>query len=127
RRTGVVIAVVEHDLEHPVRVLHLLVDLRLVEKARAAARVEERRSVAVVDPFEIAVGGSSRVVTWAAVTLVSLLEIDAFAVFRLVAIEHRVSLVVAGLTMQPAEGARSVQRICDPGVRMQTVNREDVV
>ncbi len=122
------IAVVEHDLEHPVGIRDLRIDLRLVHKTRAAAgAVEERRAVAVVDTLQVAVGRAPRVVPGAAVAFVRTAEIDADAVFRLVAVEHGIALVVSHLADQPAEDAFCIQGIGDPRVRVEPVDDEDVV
>lgn len=89
--------------------------------------VEQRRTVAVADALEIAIGRPPRISAVAPVTLVGAGEIDAGAVLGLVLVEHGVALVVTGLADQPAEDPPMVGRVGDAGVRVLAVQGQDVV
>src|SRR6185312_14926377 len=96
-RRQIMVAVIEYDLEHPLGIFDLGIDLRLVEKPRALARlVEQRRAIAVINVFQVAVRGTTRIIRCPAVALMGLVEADTLAVFRLVAVQHPIALVISG-------------------------------
>src|SRR5205807_6804273 len=61
------------------------------------------------------------------VALIDLAEIDAKPVFRLVAVERRVTLVVPRFADQPAEDATCVKRVGYSRLCVESVVGEDVV
>ncbi len=111
RRHGVVLTVVEDDLEHPIRARHIRLD-------------QCRRPVAVPDSLRVllrtAAGHGS-------IGLVRSREVDAGAVFRFVAVDNRVALVVEALADQPAEDARRIHRVGDAALGGPPVQRRDVL
>ena len=56
-----------------------------------------------------------------------LAEIDFLPVFRLVAVEHGIALVVTRFADQPGEDAVRIERVGDSGVHIKPIEGEDVV
>ncbi len=103
-RIGIVFAIVEDDFKHPAGVL----DLRLSRETRAlACVVQQRRPVAVVDAFEIAVSGP------VAIALVGLGEIDTCSIFSFILVDDGVAPVITGLADQPAKDTPRVIGVGD--------------
>ena len=120
----IVIAIVEHDLEHPVG----CGNLRLAEEPRPmAAVVQQRSAVAVLNSFEVTIDRATPVIGRTAVALVGLAEVGSNPVFRLVLIENSVALIVTRLADQPSEDASCIRRVEDARIGVMAIEGEDVV
>ena len=107
-----------------------LVAVGIADEARLQDAVVvglHRHAVAVVNPFQVAVGGTPGIVAFAAIALVGLGQVDSSAVLRLVLVDDGVALVVAGFANQPTEDAPRVLGIGDARVFVLAVDREEVV
>ncbi len=121
---GVVVAIVEDDLEHPAGVGNLG---RGQQRRPSPLAVQQRGAIAVADVLDGAIDPAARVGLVAAIGLVGLAQIKVGRVLGLVIVDHGVAPVVARLADKPAEDAAGVGRVGDTGVGVFAVEGQNVV
>src|SRR5690606_36087131 len=88
------------------------------------------RPVAVPNPLDVALrrrAKAHRALCVESIPLAGLARIDARTVLRLVAVQHRVPAIVAGLFQEPGKDAARILRIGDAGVGAAAVDVVHVV
>ncbi len=121
---GVVVAVVEDDLEHPAGGGDLG---RGQVRRPSPLAVQQRDAVAVADVLDGAIDPAARVGGVAAVGLVGLAQIEVGRVLGLVVVDDGVAPVVARLADEPTEDAPGVGRVGDARIGVFAVEGQDVV